>query len=613
MSNPSDAPTAWLAVMLLAIWCVGMFGRGFWTPDEPREADIAWRMSWQGDKAVPLLAGEPFCEKPPLTYWIAALPIRLFGARAWVLRLPNLLYAIICATCVGMLAARSCGRTAGLIAAAVIGTFLLSYQVQIWFATDAPLLACTAAALLGTYIGFYPADRRQRLGGYTLMHAALGVGFLSKSAAAWMVPALTVLALIAWERRWRELLRWELYAGLILQALMILTWVGFVYAEPDGLAHLKVFFWNNLAGRFAHVDAPAELQYAAAHRNTPAKYFIELPMYLFPWTFAAMAAARSAFVHLAFAPGAFAPGAFAPGAFPPGTFPPGTFAPGALARPGDGTGSVGGDRAVRFALSAFLPALLLLSLAATARNVYLAPALPGAALLLAWWGNRIIRDADRWDIWSLRATAALLLVAGAVLGLAAGLVKIDAGTSLHAPALFVGISTLGVIAAAWLASRAWHAASRNVSMALGALLAAYGALLLGPAAAIYSQANRWQDLESIAREVRIDVAGRPLLLLAPDETTRAIVDMYVSTAVLTVNGSLDETTLSRARMTAADSGALILALLPGRGPPQNPWVARLLPAGRNVSPAWAGFPGLRSVKEYVLPNGRRYALLETAG
>ncbi len=569
MSNRRTA-TLWLAVMLLAIWGVGMFARGFWTPDEPREADIAWRMSWQSDRAVPLLAGEPFCEKPPLTYWLAALPIRLFGAQAWVLRLPNLLYAIICAACTGILAKRCCGRMAGLIGAAAIGTLLLSYQVEIWFATDAPLLASTAAALLGAYIGFYAQSGRERLKGYTLMHAALGVGFLSKSAAAWMVPALTLFALIVWEKRWRELLRWELYAGLGLQAMMILVWVAFVWAEPDGVAHLKVFFWNNLAGRFTHVDAPAELQYAAAHRNTPAKYLIELPMYLFPWTLAAVAAARRA-----------------------------------LLATDDG-------RAVRFALCAFLPALLLLSFAATARNVYLAPALPGVALLIAWWGSGITRDADRWDLWTLRATAVVLLLATAVLACAAMLVKIDAGASLPAAAIFTGISSLGVILAASLALRAWAAATRDVWKTQCALLSAYVLLLLGPAAAIYGQVNHWQDLASIAREVRGDVAGRPLMLLAPDETTRAIVDMYVSTSVLTINGSLDEATLTRASITAANAGAFILALLPDRGPPRNPWVARLLPAAKHRSPLWAGFPGLHSVKEYVLPNGRRYALLEAS-
>src|ERR1700730_18854394 len=121
-----------LAGALLLAWCVGMFARGYWTPDERREADLAWRMSWQADKAVPLLAGEAYCEKPPLTYWLAAIPIKFLGTRAWVARLPNLLYAIITALAVGSLASRSAGRFAGLVAAATGGTFLVSYQTSIW-------------------------------------------------------------------------------------------------------------------------------------------------------------------------------------------------------------------------------------------------------------------------------------------------------------------------------------------------------------------------------------------------------------------------------------------------------------------------------------------------
>ena len=70
----SSAVVIWLALGLS--WCVGILGRGYWTPDEPREADIAWRMSWQPAKAVPLLAGDPFCEKPPLAYWAAGGAMR---------------------------------------------------------------------------------------------------------------------------------------------------------------------------------------------------------------------------------------------------------------------------------------------------------------------------------------------------------------------------------------------------------------------------------------------------------------------------------------------------------------------------------------------------------
>ena len=359
-----------LLAALMLIWCAGLFGRGYWTPDEPREADIAWRMSWQTNKSVPLLAGEAFCEKPPFTYWVAALSVAALGNHAWAARLPNLLYCLITALSIGALAARCAGRYAGFMAAAAISTFLLTYQVAIWLATDAPLLATVSLALLGLYLGFYASTSRARLGGYLLMHSACAVAFLCKSGAAWMVPALTLGALVVLEKRWRELLRWELYAGLLIQLALIGAWVWSVYMGPDGAANLKVFFWNNLVGRFARVDAPSELQYAAAHRNTPGKYVWELPLYLFPWTFLVAAALHKAWQERR--------------------------APSLELR------------LARFGLAAFVPAMAMLSIAATARNIYLAPALPGLALLLAWWLRGLLTAAGRWDARALRGTAALL-------------------------------------------------------------------------------------------------------------------------------------------------------------------------------------------------------------
>jgi 4-amino-4-deoxy-L-arabinose transferase-like glycosyltransferase len=568
------APAAWMPAALVLVWCVGIFGRGYWTPDEPREADIAWRMSWQTDKAVPLLAGEAFCEKPPLTYWLAAVPIRLFGIQAWVARAPNLLYAAITALAVGWLARRSAGRTAGFVGAAAVSTFLLAYQVAIWLATDAPLLAAVSVALLGAHRGFYATRSRERLRGYLLMHAALGVGFLSKSAVAWMVPALTLMTLIVWEKRWRELLRWELYVGLTLQAAMIGAWVWFVYAGPDGPTHLKVFFWNNLVGRFTHVDAPQELQYAAAHRNSPGKYLIELPLYLCPWTLLAAAALRRAWLQRK-----------------------------------DSLDAA--HRAVRFALAASLPPLALLSLAATARNVYLAPALPGVALLLAWWAGVCLEQPDRWDIRAMRATAVLLLAGVAACAAAALLVGADAWVSMTSHTAFIAISAAGLIAASFFALHAWSAARAQVNQALPSLLLAYCALLVGPASQIYREVDAWQDLGSIARAIGQDSADQPLILFAPDETTMAMIDMYARTTVSVIPGPIEAAAVDRLK---TDVGAAPQSLIVVQLPRPTLSIATAFGAVRRSDGEpelpWAKAAGLRVAKSYSLPNGRRYALLE---
>jgi len=575
-------PSVALAAALLLIWCVGIFGRGYWTPDEPREADIAWRMSWQPDKAVPLLAGEAFCEKPPLTYWLAAIPIRLVGAEAWAARLPNLLYALITAFGAGLLAQRSAGRWAGLVGAAAMSTFLLSYQVSIWLATDAPLLAAVTIAVLGAYQGFYATRTRERLRGYLLMHAALGLGFLSKSAVAWMVPATALMSLAIWEKRWRELLRWELYLGLVLQAAMILTWVWFVYAGNDGPAHLKVFFWNNLVGRFTHVDAPNELQYAAAHRNSPGKYLIELPLYLAPWTLLVAAAGRRAWHRR--------------------------------------KTSFDDFRPVRFALAASVPSLLILSVAATARNIYLAPALPGVALLLAWWAREIIKGADRWDVRALRGTSVLLLLGVVTFTAALAAVGVDDWNAMNSHAAFILISTVGLIIASALALNAWAAAPGRVLRAQGCLLLAYCALLAGPASQLYARVDTWQDLASIAREMQHDAAGRPMILLAPDETTRAMIDMYARTDAGLIPGPIDSAAISglQTQLRGAPQ-SLVVVQLPARpirvgqrlaydfglqngAPWRAPQIESQLP--------WLPRTSLKMANSYSLPNGRSYALLE---
>jgi 4-amino-4-deoxy-L-arabinose transferase-like glycosyltransferase len=567
LSKDARASLGLLCAVLLLAWCIGIFGRGYWTPDEPREADIAWRMSWQAHKAVPLLAGEAFCEKPPLTYWMAAVPIRLFGAEAWSARLPNLLYALITALGVGLLARRSSGAVAGMVGAAAVSTLLLAYQTTIWLATDAPLLAAVSIALVGAYRGFYATERRERLAGYLVMHAALGAGFLCKSGVAWMVPALTLLTLAIWERRWRELLRFELYVGLLLQAAMIGTWIWFVYTGPDGVAHLKVFFWNNLVGRFTRVDAPGELQYTTGHRNSPGKYLIELPVYLAPWTLLVIAAIRRAWRK---------------------------------------RNEPSADRrTVRFAVAASLPPLVLLSFAATARNVYFAPALPGVALLLAWWASDRLRSVDPWDERALRATSVLLLLGVALFAAALGIAGSDAWASIRWHAAFVIISAGGLILAAWFAARAWPLARDATHRAEWALFLAYCTLLVAPASQLYARVDAWEDLGSIARAVERDAAGQPLILLAPDETTRAMIDLYARTDAVLIPGPPDEGAYDRLRAyVAAAPPGLVLVKVPGR--------ESVFRRSAGQEPSWKPPTGFRTVQQYALPHGRRYALLEAS-
>jgi hypothetical protein len=271
------------------------------------------------------------------------------------------------------------------------------------------------------------------------------------------------------------------------------------------------------------------------------------------------------------------------------------------------------QRPVRFALATFAPTLGVLSVAATARNIYLAPALPGAALLLGWWVSELSTTQDHWDVRAMRGTSFLLLLAVIVLAAAVTVLGLDSWDVLNARILYVAVSVLGLASALACALLAWHAAGRGLMLrASFGLLLAYSALLVGPASQIYRRVDAWQDLGSIGRAIGRDTDGRPVILFAPDETTRAFIDMYTRTSVGLIPGPVTAQSAERLR-------AQLVTQLPGRNYSRTfrELAARLGVGNRSApplvddaeTPAWASGLQLRIAHRYALPNGRRYALL----
>jgi len=560
---------------LAPLWLIGMFDRGLWTPDEPREADIAWHMSLQADRTLPQLAGTPFLEKPPLSYWMAGGAISAFGDSAAAARLPNLLYAAITALAVVALAlAMELPAVPALVAGLVALSALTAYRVTIWLAPDAGLLAGCAVGLLGVWLGLRSPAGARKAGGYALLHLGAAIGFMAKSAPGWLVPGLALLTLIVWERRWQELRRWELYAGLALQALIIGPWIVAVARSAHGADALRTLFWNNVVGRFAQVSSPAALDYTTGHHNAPGKYLVELPLYLLPWTFVAAAAVTRGWTRMR--------------------------EPGAR------------GAAWRFALSSCVPFLVLLSVAATARDIYAAPALLGFGLLAGLWAEDARRLPRRGDAAAAFATVALVGVMAGVFAIALAVLS---AAGLGAPALHA-VAAFAVVAAAAAALGFAVRAQRNgdYPRSLAWVYIGYAAALCLAARPMLPVVDRWQDLPALAARIHSDTAQQPLALLDPDETTIAMLDRGLATpfTALASGASGPRATVS-GWFAAHGQAARVLVLLPGHaGGALTELLARIHPLaapGDGVAGALtaAGTAGL--VARYELPEGRRYALL----
>lgn len=574
----------WPLVVLLALaplWLVGMLWRGAWTPDEPREADIVWRMSLQSDRTLPQLADTPFLEKPPLSYWASAAAIELLGDSPAVARIPNIGYAIVGALALGALAFAMESATAAVVTVLVAGTALTALRVTIWLAPDAGLLAGCTLALWGAWLGYTGTPGRRKLFGYTLMHAGAAIGFMAKSAPGWLVPALALLTLILWERRWAELGRWELYVGLVVQALFIGPWLYEVARTAEGATALRTLFWNNVVGRFTVISAPAALDYTRGHRNLPGKYLLELPVYLLPWTLLVVAAARRAWDRV-------------------------------RVRGSQGT-------AWRFAVSAIVPFLVLLSVAATARDVYAAPVLPACALLVGLWlaEPALGREGPLLTPLNRFAHGATRLVVLLIASLLAGAMLILALSGSASSAVHLLLNAVAVLAVAILCLRlsAQSQAAGDTLQSFSWTYTAHAAALTLSALALFPIMDRWQDLPSLAQRIHDDARGRPLAVLQPDETTIAMLDHRLQTPLVTLTSQTGDLPASLVASWFRGEGAqaLVLVKLPGRQPgPLEHFLAHLRPiAPPDDEPATTLVnTGVAAIAHrYELPEGRRYVLL----
>jgi 4-amino-4-deoxy-L-arabinose transferase-like glycosyltransferase len=224
---------------------VGLFGREPYKPDEAYTVGLVKAIVDTGDWVVPRLVGEPFMEKPPLFYVVAAvfakalpwLPLHEAARLAVVLFVALALVAIAASGHAGH--GDNSGRLALLLTLATVGGVVRLHQLI----TDTAQFAGVAIALLG----LVRARARPALGG-VLLGTGLGITFLSKGLLGPGLIVCTSLALLAFPTwRQRSMLRSYALAALIGAAAAGCWLVPLALRAPD---QLSIWFFDNNLGRF---------------------------------------------------------------------------------------------------------------------------------------------------------------------------------------------------------------------------------------------------------------------------------------------------------------------------------------------------------------------------
>ena len=281
MSQVQAGPRLSLAV-LAATAVLLLTGLGWLdadAPDEPRALQIAEEMrSFEhGPEGLVLLHlnGEVYTQKPPLYYWLA-VAAGAPGGRVSELaaRLPSALAGIFVAWLTIHFGTRLLGSGSGVLGAAILVTVYefahLARRVQF----DVLLTAFE----LGALASFWWLDRglgRPRLY-QALLHLCLGLAVLTKGPVGFLIPALTIVAFLLWERRPRDLARVFPLWGFVLSLGPGLVWISVATAlAPEGYAATAV--GENVFGRF----------FAGTSHVRPFYYYLLVfPQEFLPWTLA---------------------------------------------------------------------------------------------------------------------------------------------------------------------------------------------------------------------------------------------------------------------------------------------------------------------------------------
>jgi 4-amino-4-deoxy-L-arabinose transferase-like glycosyltransferase len=588
------------ALAAAAVSFAGIGSHSLWTPDEPRDAAVGKAMWASGDLVVPRLNGRPFLEKPPLAWWAQAAGYQVLGVSDATARVTPALFGTLTLLVTFALGRRLGGTRAGWLAAGALASTAEFSEDMGRAIVDPALVLLVTLAYAGFVLLVTPrpretqggeaAGKRSALerrgagavaGAILLIALAVPLAFLAKGVVgiglALAPPVLFILLAAAGAARregaagrreggaglgqvWRDVARMLVPLALVgvpLFAAIVLPWAVALLRE-GGWAAVRECLVGNTVGRLLSTAAGR----AYGHRQPFWYYLPAGAAALLPWTLALPAMLRGG--------GIVQGNDRAAGGEPPA----------GVRAARAGTERAASETGRRLLLASFFIGLLLLSLAASKRALYLVPLLPALAVPVGLWLDRLSRGSEeaagsRWDRPAALFLLALAALLPAVLWIGAweaarGAFRSFPAAPLRAELTSGRLAVAGVVAAAGAALLLLRFARhlRTGTTPPGPwLVVPYLALALLYQTALKAAVDPLKDLHDLTAAIaRLDPGPGPVAAYRPSETTVGIVNFDLDRTVLPLATPAEVA----AFLASHPRGRLVLSLDAWRNLPASP-------------------------------------------
>lgn len=250
---------------------------------EARYGEIARKMLETGNW-VTLLHDYtlPFWAKPPLSTWLTALSMQLFGVNEFAARLPSLFLSLGILWLIWDVSKKHSGPAAARVSVLVLASTLFFFLDAGAVMTDPSLLFCITLAS----VSFWQALVYKNKGYSYLFFVGLGLGLLAKGPLILVLVGMPLFFWILvhrlWGRVWQSL-PW--IKGSILLCLIALPW--YVAAESRTPGFLYYFIVGEHLHRFLIPGWTGD-KYGIAHHAPKGIIWLYALVGLFPWSLVAM-------------------------------------------------------------------------------------------------------------------------------------------------------------------------------------------------------------------------------------------------------------------------------------------------------------------------------------
>jgi 4-amino-4-deoxy-L-arabinose transferase-like glycosyltransferase len=261
---------------------------------ESRYAEIARKMVETNNWITPQYDyGVPFWAKPPLSTWLSAFGIKMFGANQFGARFFIFLAGVGMGVITYMWLKKLRGSNYGLIVATIMASTTIYFISAGMVMTDLVMICGTSISMM-SFWSCINNDERKRLHGY-LFFVGLSIGLLAKGPVAVVLTGIPIGLWVLLNNEWKKAfteIPWLLGIGII--SVLALPW--YLLAEYATPGFIKYFIVGEHFSRFLVSGWEGDL-YGSAHSRRMGTIWVYWFLTTMPWSPLIMICAVKAYLN----------------------------------------------------------------------------------------------------------------------------------------------------------------------------------------------------------------------------------------------------------------------------------------------------------------------------